>query len=204
MEITGATLGPAALACVAVHGRDQDPGYMAEHLVTPVGLPDVAWVLPAADGGSWYPGRFDDPREANEPWLSRALAEIDAALAHVAAAGVPFGRTVLAGFSQGACLVADHVARRPAPYAGIAVLTGALIGAPGDVPPVAPLGGLPVLMATARDDEWVPLEYVEMTARAFEAAGGSVELVIDEAPEHAISPAAAAAVRTLFERARPA
>jgi phospholipase/carboxylesterase len=201
MELTGATLGAASLACVAVHGRNQDPAYMAEHLVAPLGLPDVAWVLPAADGGSWYPARFHDPREANEPWLSRALAEIDAALAQIAEAGVPVGRTVLAGFSQGACLVADHVARRPAPYAGIAVLTGALIGAPGDVTPVAPLGGLPVVLATGRHDDWVPLDYVESTARAFEAAGGSVELVIDDAPEHAISPAAIDAVRLLFERA---
>jgi predicted esterase len=81
------------------------------------------------------------------------------------------------------------------------VLTGALIGAPGDVTPVAPLGGLPVVMATGRHDDWVPLDDVETTARAFEAAGGSVELVIDDAPEHAISPAAIDAVRLLFERA---
>jgi phospholipase/carboxylesterase len=41
---------------------------------------------------------------------------------------VPPERIVLAGFSQGGCLVAVLLARTPRPYAGVAILTGALIG----------------------------------------------------------------------------
>jgi len=145
------TAGPAPAearrVAVLVHGRNQDPGYMLEHLVAPLDLPDVAYVLPAAAGGSWYPGRFNEPRERNEPWLSHALDAVDHALA-----GLPAERVVLAGFSQGGCLVADLLARTPRPYAGAAVLTGALIGSEGDATEVAPLAGLPVYMETSRYD----------------------------------------------------
>lgn len=41
---------------------------------------------------------------------------------------MPPERIVLAGFSQGGCLVAVLLARTPRPYAGVAILTGALIG----------------------------------------------------------------------------
>ena len=52
-----ATVGPPVAesrrVALVVHGRDQDPAYMVEHLVGPLGLHDVAFVLPAADGGTW-------------------------------------------------------------------------------------------------------------------------------------------------------
>ena len=103
---------------------------------------------------------------------------------------------MLAGFSQGGCLVADLVARRPRPYSGAAVLTGALIG--DGVAASAPLGVLPVFMETSRHDDWVALEYVEATARAFEAAGARVELEVSDDREHRIRAGAVAGVRALL------
>ena len=47
-----------------------------------------------------------------------ALEAVEAAIAAVLAAGVPPERIVLAGFSQGGCLVADLIARTPAPVRG--------------------------------------------------------------------------------------
>ncbi len=191
------TAGPvpaeARRVAVLVHGRNQDPGYMLEHLVAPLDLPDVAYVLPAAAGGSWYPGRFNEPRAGNEPWLSHALDAVEHALA-----GLPAERVVLAGFSQGGCLVADLLARAPRPFAGAAVLTGALIGSEDDATEVAPLVGLPVYMETSRYDGWVALEYVEATARALEAAGARVELEVADDPQHRIRDAAVAGVRALL------
>jgi phospholipase/carboxylesterase len=171
---------------------------MLEHLVMRLDDPDVAYVLPAASGGSWYPARFHEPRIANEPWLGQALEAVETAIADVLGAGVPAERVVLAGFSQGGCLVADLVARTPRPYAGVAVLTGALIGSEDDVTPPAPLDGLPVFMETSRYDDWVPLERVEATARALEAAGARVDLQVADDPEHRIRDAAVAGVRALL------
>jgi phospholipase/carboxylesterase len=171
---------------------------MLEHLVLPLDDPDVAWVLPAAAAGSWYPARFFDPRIANEPWLGHALEACEAAIADVLAAGVPPQRVVLAGFSQGGCLVADLIARTPRPYAGVALLTGALIGPEDEVTRPGPLDGLPVFMESSRYDEWVPLDRVEATARALEAAGARVELQVSDDREHRIRDAAVAGVRALL------
>jgi phospholipase/carboxylesterase len=188
------TVGPpvagARRVAVVVHGRNQDPEYMLEHLVARLEAPDVAFVLPAAAERSWYPARYFDPREANEPWLGHALAAVEAAIG-----GVEPERVVLAGFSQGACLVADLLARAPRPFAGAAVLTGAFIG---PHPEPAGLAGVPVFMESSRYDEWVALDDVQATAEAFEAAGARVELQVSDDREHRIRDAAVAGVRALL------
>jgi phospholipase/carboxylesterase len=196
----GAPLSDARTVAVVVHGRAQDPAYMREHLVDHLGAEDVAYLLPAAADGSWYPGRFHEPRAVNEPWLSWSLEAIEAAVSVARDAGFGEGRIVLAGFSQGGCLVADLLARRPAAYGGAAILTGALIGAPSELGPLPPLPGLPVRFATGRSDDWVPLPYVEATARAFAQAGADVRLEVLDEPEHRITPEAVAALRGLLER----
>jgi phospholipase/carboxylesterase len=198
----GAPLHDARVAAVVVHGRDQDPAYMLEHLVAPLGLSGIAYLLPAAAGGSWYPGRYFDPRAANEPWLSRALEACEATVAIALRAGIPAERIMLAGFSQGACLLADFIARRPRPYGAAALLTGALIGAPEELTPLPPLDGLPVVLVSSRHDEWVCVEDVCATARAFEAAGARVDLQVLDTREHLIAPDAVERVRTLLETAR--
>jgi len=195
----GAPLEAARVAAVVLHGRDQDPGYMVEHLIGRLDVPDVAYVLPTAAGRSWYPDRYYAPRAANEPWLGHALAACEAAVDTVLAAGLPLDRLVLAGFSQGACLLADFVAGQPRGYGGAALLTGALIGEKPEAPP--PLRGLPVTMVSSRYDEWVAIEHVRATARAFEAAGARVELTVLDDREHRIAPEAVAGVRALLEQA---
>lgn len=171
---------------------------MLEHLVMRIDDPDVAYVLPAASRGSWYPGRFSEPRIVNEPQLGQALEAAETAIADVLDAGVPLERVVLAGFSQGGCLVAELIARAPRPFAGAALLTGALMGPDGEVTRPQPLDGLPVFIEISRDDEWVPLERAEATARALEAAGARVELQVSDDREHRIRDEAVAGVRALL------
>jgi phospholipase/carboxylesterase len=194
LAVPPVTVGPpvagARRVAVVVHGRDQDPEYMLEHLVARLDAPDVAFVLPAAAERSWYPARYFDPREANEPWLGHALAALEAAIGDVEPE-----RVVLAGFSQGACLVAELLGRAPRRCAGAAILTGAFIGAH---PEPAGLDGVPVFMESSRFDEWVALDDVEATAKALEAAGARVELQVSDDREHRIRDAAVAGVRALL------
>ena len=151
---------------------------------------------------SWYPGRFFESRALNEPWLDYALAALDGALALARAAGFGVDRIVLAGFSQGGCLVCEHVARAPDRYAGVAVLTGGLIGATGETWAAAagtePLAGLPVYFGTREDDDWVPADRVRSSAAAFADAGADVRLDVRDPGEHAIDLDDVLAVRSLL------
>ena len=186
----------ARMACVLVHGRDQDEGVMLD-VVHRLQLGDVAYLLPVAAERSWYPGRYFDPVGENEPHLSWAIEACEAALATAHAAGVPDQRIVLGGFSQGACVVAELLARAPRPLAGAAVLTGSLLGRAADRTP-APLDGLRMFFALSRYDEWIALADAHTTAHAFERAGAVIVFETYEDREHHISDLAVAGLRTLL------
>ncbi len=192
-------LGPdssqARLTTILVHGRDQDD-MVTRDLAARLGLDDVAHVLPVARGRTWYPGRYFDPLDTLEPHLSAALAVIDRA---VEGTGLPDQRLVLAGFSQGACLVAEYLARRgPRPFHGAAILTGSLLGSPVQraEPNVAP--GLPMAFASSRYDEWIPLEDALDTAERFRRAGAASTVTTLEDRIHHISDEAVAQLRALL------
>jgi phospholipase/carboxylesterase len=198
MERSGPELADSRAAAILVHGRDQDEQVMLD-VAQRLDLPDVAYVLPVAAARTWYPARYFDPRAGNEPNLTRSLRTIDAALRLAERAGVPDERIVLAGFSQGACLIADYVATAgPRRFAGAAVLTGSLIGTPEQraTPDVAP--GLPMVFASSRYDEWIPLPDAVATAGAFRDAGADVTwLELDDRVHH-VSDRAVDALRELF------
>jgi phospholipase/carboxylesterase len=189
----------AGVAAVLVHGRDQDPAFMLE-IAGRLGLDDdVSYVVPRAAGRSWYPGRFYDPMEDNEPCLGWALAAIEAAVARASTGGRALPRIALVGFSQGACIVAEHLARRPEPYGAAAILTGALFGTPGaDRMPAGSLDGLPMFFGIAEDDDWIPVEAVRRTVEAFQRAGARCELHVYDDEEHGVNDDEVAAVRTLL------
>jgi phospholipase/carboxylesterase len=168
---------------VLVHGRDQGPEFMLD-VVERLALRDTAIVMPRATGSSWYPGRYFDPVEANEPSLTRALAACEATLDNLR---LPPGRIVLMGFSQGACVVAELVARAPRPLAGVAVLTGALMGERGTTRVTTRSPATPMLFASSIHDEWVSADDVRDAAAAFEAAGARVTLELSEEREHQVS-----------------
>jgi predicted esterase len=189
----------AAAAAVLVHGRDQDPEFMLE-VAGRIGLDDdVAYVLPRAAERSWYPGRFYDPMEDNEPWLGWGLEAVRAAVATARGPGRPLNRIALVGFSQGACIVAEHLARRPEPCGAAAILTGALFGElEAERLPAGSLGGLPMFFGIARDDDWIPERAVRATVGAFQRAGAACELRVYAPGEHGVNDDEAAAVRALL------
>jgi phospholipase/carboxylesterase len=196
----GARLGDARAVVVLLHGRAQDPDYMREHVVEPAGRDDVAWWMPHAAQDSWYPQRFLAPLDDNEPWLSHALATVDTLVrrigGHGAGAdgadgrdGVDRRRLILAGFSQGGCVVAEYAVRHPGRYGGVVACTGGLIGPPGtswDRP--GDFAGTPVRLTTAEDDPWVPAWRVKESAGVFERMGASVDHRIFPGGDHAVRP----------------
>ncbi len=193
----GAPPAEARMTAVLVHGRDQDEQVMLD-VVARLALPDVAYLLPVAAGNVWYPGRYFDPLPANAPWIAWSLDAIDDAVARAGAAGFGPERLVVGGFSQGACLVAELVARRPRPFAGAAVLTGCLLGPDGETTRPGPVPGLPVFLGSSRHDAWIKPARVEATADAFRAAGAQVTLEMYEDREHLINDSAVAGLGGLL------
>lgn len=195
----GAELADATLVVVAVHGRGHSPQYLVDNLIKPLEDGDatreiasrgiassgIAWLLPAAHDNRWYPEGFMSPVADNEPWLGYALemmADIEREMTRP---------IVWAGFSQGACLVTEFVARhRNELPAGLICLTGATIGlAETTSPVVGSLAGMPAYFSNSENDEWVPLPRTEATVAAFQDAGADTELEIISGREHVISAA---------------
>ncbi len=115
------------------------------------------------------------PIASNAPWLSSALAVIADLLKQLDKAGIPADRTILLGFSQGACLALEFVARHAQRYGGIAGLSGSLIG-PDETPRHYPgsLEGTPVFLGCSDVDFHIPTERVDLTADILQKLGGNV------------------------------
>jgi predicted esterase len=156
----------------------------------------VAYVAPQAAGGTWYPNSFLAPLGSNEPGLGSALQAIGDVLRDVEDHGIPSERTVLLGFSQGACLALEFAARNPRRYGGVVGLSGGLIGT-GDRAEVprpddklfeysGSLAGTPVFVACSDPDPHIPLERVRRTAEVLRELGGDVTERIYPGMPHSI------------------
>jgi phospholipase/carboxylesterase len=184
----GAAAKDASLAVILVHGRGQSPAWMEEAVVQRFGHQDIAWYAPAAADSSWYPARYLEPLEANEPSLTHALQRLESLSAQLVQDGFPYERQVLMGFSQGACLCSEFAWRSAHRYRALVVWTGALIGSPGAMrlPAATGVKDLPVLLSTWTEDPYVPVDSVRESARWFDAAGARVILRAEAGTEHGI------------------
>lgn len=166
----------APVAVVLLHGRGASAGSILD-LARHLGHPDLAWLAPQAAGNSWYPKSFLAPLDDNQPHLGSALLVLERLTGELAQRGVPAQRTVLAGFSQGACLASELVARHPRRWGGLAAFTGGVLGPLGE-PRTFPgdLAGTPVFFGAGDPDPHVPWRRVEETAEHFRGMGAEVTL----------------------------
>lgn len=181
----GAPLGEAAAALILIHGRGSSPediAGLADHLPAK----GIAFLAPAANGGTWYPQRFLMPLEANEPWLSSALGVVGKLSAEVEAAGISPASLGLIGFSQGACLALEFAARNPRRFLLVAGLSGALIGPPDTPRAAADLLQTPVLLGCAERDPHIPVAYVERSALELSRMGADVTKLIFPGASHTV------------------
>lgn len=185
-------------AMILLHGRG-DSGAGILGLVDHLERPGWAFIAPQAAGNTWYPNRFIAPVSANEPWLSSALLAVHDTLEAAQAAGVPLERTILLGFSQGACLALEYAARNGARYGGVVGLSGGLIGAalePSRYP--KSLSGTPVFMGCSDVDFHIPKVRVEESAALLGNIGARVDARIYPNLGHTINDDELDAVRNLM------
>lgn len=201
-HLAGAPLSAATFALVLVHGRGGSAESMVP-LARAAGAGDGAIIAPRAADGSWYPDRFLAPVERNEPWLTSALASVDRAVKSAIEAGIPLERIIIAGFSQGACLSLEYVARTPARYGGVAALAGALVGADStDRVLGGALAGTPVLLACGDQDAHIPEARVRSAGASFLAAGAAVDVRIYPGLGHTVIEDQLQALRAMIDVVR--
>lgn len=196
----GRPLSEAGAALVLVHGR----GASAENILELAPLlshPAFAYIAPQAAGYTWYPFSFMMPLDRNEPYLSSALSRLSEVVAQVEASGIPPERIVIGGFSQGACLVSEFVARNARRYGGLLVFSGGVIGPPGTPRAYSgSLEGTPVFIGCSDVDPHIPLERVEETAVVLERLGASVEKRIYPRMDHTINEDELDRARAILEK----
>jgi len=196
----GRKLAEAAGAVVLLHGR----GASAEDILglgRELGNEDLAFFAPQAAEHSWYPYSFLAPIQQNEPWLTSALNRLRSIIDDISNAGMERAKIVIAGFSQGACLATEFVARNPARYGGLLAFSGGLIGPPGtEFRYAGKLDGTPAFFGGVDPDAHVPWQRVQESAAVLAAL--SAEVIVKRYPgmPHAINQAELEQARNLISR----
>jgi len=164
----------AGRALILLHGR----GGSAEDIMSlGEALPVEGYDLFAlqATGHSWYPQSFLAPIAQNEPWLSSALDVVGQMVAHVEGLGVAPEKIFFAGFSQGACLMLEYLARHGARFGGAAAFTGGLIG--DRIYPEHYHGDfkqMPIFIGTSDPDTHVPVQRVHDSVAQLKSMNAAV------------------------------
>ncbi len=172
--MAGEPLTSAKAAIIMLHGR----GANAEDILSLAGevdQPGFAYLAPQAAGYTWYPNSFLAPIASNEPDLSSGLAVIATLLEHLGEAGIALERTILLGFSQGACLSLEFAARNARRYGGIVGLSGGLIG-PDGTPRNYPgsFADTPIFLGCSDIDPHIPARRVLFSADVLKGLGAAV------------------------------
>lgn len=183
----GVKLEDASKVLVMLHGR----GATSEDIIslsTHLNVKDFALIAPQAPGNTWYPFSFLSPPSQNEPYLSSALKRIKDLVSHIEVQGISKKHIYFLGFSQGACLMLEFIARNAAKYGGAVAFTGGLIGDTiytenykGD------FGEMPIFIGTSNPDFHVPVERVYSTTNILKSMGAIVTEKVYENMGHTIN-----------------
>lgn len=164
----------ARAAMILLHGRGATAPSILQ-LAEILHHPELLYLAPQAANNTWYPYSFLAPMQQNEPWLSSALNVVADVVDQLEAGGISPARVVLAGFSQGACLASEFVARHARAYGGLVAFSGGLIGPPGTPRDYqGSLDGTPVFLGCSDVDFHIPKERVEESATVLAGMGGVV------------------------------
>jgi len=182
----GAPIDEAEAAVVLLHGR----GATAESVLSftdAFGSEGVAYLAPEAKHREWFPWSFTAPVEENQPKIGSALRLVGDLYGYLRDADIPSERVGFVGFSQGACVGAEYVARNPREYGGVGILSGGVVGHDvGFDDYDGSLKGTPVFVGCGDDDDQVPVGSVHRTVGVFESLRGDVTERVYEGMEHTV------------------
>jgi predicted esterase len=187
VQSSGAPIEQSDGVALLVHGRGATPEDILL-LGRAFQRPNFAYLAPAAAGQTWYPHSFLTEIAQNEPYLSSALALLDALVADLHERGIDRKRLVLIGFSQGACLCSEFAVRHADRYGGLIAFSGGLIGPPGthwDYP--GAFDGMPAFFGCSDVDPHIPAERVGESASVFRRMGADVTMRLYRGMGHTVN-----------------
>ena len=183
----GLPLGQAPVVVIMVHGRNAAPANILD-LARRFDRPNLTYLAPAAADRTWYPNSFMADFESNEPGISSGIAVLASLVGKAEATGIRRSGIVLAGFSQGACLVSEFAIRHASPFGGVLVFSGGAIGPPGTRWNYnGSFDRTPVFLGCSDQDAHVPASRVRETADVFTRMGANVTLRIYPAMGHLVN-----------------
>lgn len=196
----GASLEEAQAAVILLHGRGASAHDILS-LAQELPQQGVCFLAPQAFGSTWYPYRFIEPLERNEPYLSSALNFVNRVLNSIPVANIPREKIMLLGFSQGACLATEFAVRAAAKYGGIVGLSGGLIG-PDDMSREYPgnFDQTPVFLGCSDIDPHIPKERVMETRDVFQRMGADVTMRLYPNMDHTVNRDELGYVRAMLEQ----
>jgi phospholipase/carboxylesterase len=203
----GQPRGSAERAGILLHGRSRTKQEMLD-LATGLEIGGTRWIAPYADQGLWYPGRFMEPLESNEPFLTRSVERCHRLVLDAGEDGrLGPHQLFIVGFSQGACIAMEYALRHPDSCAAIVVFSGCLMGPPGtDWRPAngKTLRGLRVFLTGSDMDEWIPEDRTRQTAQVLSNLGAEVEMHVYPSRTHIVSNLELAEARRFLASTVPA
>lgn len=172
---------------IMIHGR----GASAESIITlsnEFDTGNIHYRAPQADQFTWYPYSFLQPTKQNEPGLSSGLQLIFDMISDLENEGIAKENILLLGFSQGACLSTEFVARHPGKYGGLIALSGGLIGDSikkenydGD------LENTPYFVGCSNVDPHIPVERVDDSVEVLQNLGADITKKIYPGMGHTVN-----------------
>ena len=200
IKTLGVPLEEATSAMIMVHkrgGRTDSILQYAQYF----DAPNMVFLAPQAGGFTWYPYSFLAPIAQNEPGISSGMGVLRSLIAAVNEVGIPTEKIMLMGFSQGACLAAEFVARHAQRFGGLAVLSGGLIGPP-DTPRnyLGNLENTPIFLGCSDIDFHIPKERVDESADVFTRMGATVTKRIYPGMDHIIIDDEITAVQQMIDK----
>ena len=185
-QTAGRSLKEAERVLIMLHGRGAD-AHDILGLASHLNVSEYALLAPEATNNTWYPYSFMAKSEQNEPWLSSALHIVKEVINDVTSQGITAKNIYLLGFSQGACLALEFVARHAQRFGGVVAYTGGLIG--DNINEENYSGNFnetPIFIGTGNPDPHVPVERVNESVSILEKMNANVHLQVYEGRPHSI------------------
>lgn len=180
----------AEIAGIMLHGRGALPQSVLSIGKQLEKSSQTYFIAPQAPGpnNQWYPHSFLENIEKNQPHLSNALNIVEQTLEYLKDNGFQLDEIFILGFSQGACLASEFMARNSAKYKALFALSGGLIGPINkEMDYKGELRNTEVFLGCSENDPHIPLERVNQTKAVFQKLGAKVEKVIYQGGSHNVN-----------------